>query len=79
MTDPRLSWAEAPLCFAVASDAIVVCSTQFVTIAQLCGAPAGVGITMVIALGALRAGERGRAGRSRLGGEAMVPRGGIPL
>jgi hypothetical protein len=30
-----------------------------------------------IALSPLRAGERGRAGRSRLGGEAMVPRGGI--
>jgi hypothetical protein len=53
--DPRLSSAEAPLCFAVASDAIVVCSTQFAIIAQLCGARADAGITMVIALGALRA------------------------
>jgi len=34
----------------VASDAIDVRSTQFVIIAQLCGAPADAGITMVIAL-----------------------------
>jgi hypothetical protein len=47
--DPRLSGAETSLCFAAASDAIEVCSTQFVIIAQLCGAPAGAGITMVIA------------------------------
>ena len=63
----------------VASDAIDVLFTQFVIIAQLCRAPADAGITMVIILSPLRAGERGRAGRSRVGGEAMVPRGGIPL
>jgi hypothetical protein len=44
MIDPRLSGAETPLCFAVAGDTIVVCSTQFVINARLCGALAGVGI-----------------------------------
>jgi hypothetical protein len=34
----------------VASDAVEVCSTQFVNIAQLYGALADAGITMVIAL-----------------------------
>ena len=74
VTDPRLSGAETPLCFAIASDAIEVCSTQFVIIAQLCGALADVGITMVVALSPLRTRKRSSHRRAKpRSGEEWCP------